>query len=371
MVTGLFAVRNLMGPGSHSCWERTSAASDAIRVAVCSDPSVKVCFGSNIIGKNTYVMIGGHNNHTLSDEVHNIDLWERIKMLQGRAASINFVRLFDSGQYFTSDELGTTWELFNEDLEAELRDNSKGKIEDVAIAQSGEWIVIRHNSFASINDFPDSLDSQGFDEEFLEKLSQFYKDQRLRVESRSREIREANAANEAHEHSVAFNAARGAVERDERELFIRQRREKEQADQESAAAAGNAQLSAGIRISSLEATLERRLIEEANDINETEEKLRQTKEKLINRKLSFREAMQAMPPGTQSRIKLDDSNSTDSNNICVVCRDRPSVMAIVPCGHMCLCNTCSDVCMNGENDQPTCPLCRGDMQSVLRIYLGG
>ncbi len=204
-------------------------------------------------------------------------------------------------------------------------------------------MVTRHNSFASINDFPDSynseIDLQGLGEELLEKLDQFYTDQLLRVTSRNREIREANAANEARSAS-------------------------------SAAAADIAQLRAAVRISSLEATLERRLIEEANDINETEEKLRQTKEKLLNRKRSFREAIQAMPPGTQSRIKIDDSNNTDSNNVCVVCRDRPSVMAVVPCGHMCLCNTCSDVCMNGENGQPTCPLCRGDMRSVLRIYLG-
>lgn len=368
--------QKLDGSGSHSWWERTSAASEAIRGAVCSNPSVKVSFGSNRLGQKTYVMIGGLFNHTLSDEVHNDDLWERIEMLQDEAASINFVRLFHNGQYFISDELGTKWELFNEDLKAELRDNSKGKIEDVAVSKNGDWIVIRHNSFASINDFPGSynseIDLQGIDEELLEKLNQFYTDQRLRVVSRNREIREANTANEAH--SVAFNAAREAVQREERELFLRQTRDRELSDQETAAAvaaADIAQVNAATRISSLEATLEKRLIEEANDIKETEEKLRQTKEKLLNRKRSFREAMQAMPPGTQSRIKIDDSNSNDdSNNTCVVCRDRPSLMAVVPCGHMCLCNTCSDVCMNGDNDQPTCPLCRGDMQSVLRIYLG-
>jgi len=161
-------------------------------------------------------------------------------------------------------------------------------------------------------------------------------------------------------------------EREERELFLRHAREEEQeahAENETDYTAA-AQLNAAIRISSLEATLERRLIEEANDIKETEEKLRETKEKLLNRKRSFREAMQSMPPETQSRITLDDSNTTSSDNICIICHDGPSLMAVIPCGHVCLCTNCSDVCMNGQNGQRTCPLCRGHMQSVLRFYLG-
>ena len=61
----------------------------------------------------------------------------------------------------------------------------------------------------------------------------------------------------------------------------------------------------------------------------------------------------------------------DSNqNTCVICQDNVSIMAVIPCGHLCLCNECSEVCMGGQNGQRTCPICRGNMQSVLRIYSG-
>ena len=347
------------GSGNYSWWDKTSLGAAEIKEAVDSNSSVRVSFGK--WSDETYIIIGDNNDYTLSDEIHNLDLWVRIYLLRERSKSINFVRLFNDGQYFISDELGTKWKISNDDLEAELRDNSNGRIEDVAVSDIGDWVVIRHNSFAS---------SDGVGEDLREKLTEFFTEQRLRVVNRSREIREANTANEAH--SIAFNAAREAVEREERELFLRHTREAERATNQETAAADIAQINAATRISSLEATLEKRLIEEANDIKETEEKLRETKEKLLNRKRSFREAMQSMPPGTQSRITLDDSNTTDSNNVCVcvICHDAPSVMAVIPCGHVCLCNACSDVCMTGQNGQPTCPLCRGAMQSVLRIYLG-
>ncbi len=344
------------GSGSHSWWDRESAASEILQEAVSFGPSLEVSCGTDEYEEETYVILRDHSIINLSDDVHNHDLWERLRMLLDLEKSIHFVRLFDDGQYFISDEMGTRWEVNYACLEDELCDNSKGKIEDVALSENGYWVVIRHNSVA--------FSDQGLDVELLEKVNQFFADQRFHVTKRNREIREANAANAAHE-------------REPRESFIREFQQPEQACQEiaaAAAAADIAQVNAVARISSLEAALEKRLIEEAIDIKETEERLRQTiretKEKLLNRKRSLREAMQAMPPGTQSRIPIDDLNSTDSHNICVVCCDRPSVMAAVPCGHVCLCNTCSDVCMSGENGQPTCPLCRGAMQSVLRIYLG-
>jgi len=192
---------------------------------------------------------------------------------------------------------------------------------------------------------------------------------------------------EAAEREERERVEREAAEREERERILREaaereerreriRREAERAEREAkeaeAAARAAAQLNAATRISSLEATLEKRLIEEARDIKDTEEKLR-------NRKRSFHEAIQSMPLATQSRITLDDdantsnnsnSNSNSNSSTCVICHDESSVMAVIPCGHVCLCNTCSDVCMNGRNGQRTCPLCRGNMQSVLRIYLG-
>lgn len=344
------------GTGGHSWWGGELSGSQSFKLAVNLYSAVAVSVGASNFD-TTYVIVQGNSNgYVLSPHTHNYELRGRLE----RAKSINYVRLFNDGQYFISDELGIEWKIcYNDALVAELSDNSKGKIEDVAVADNGDsWVVIRHNSFAS---------SSELNEDLRTKLTEFYSEQRRRVAARNREILR---------HRLAFNAAREAVEREERELFLRRAQEAEEAKYEEtdaafdADAAAAAQLKAVIRISSLEATLERRLIEEANDIKETEEKLRETKDKLLNRKRSFREAILSMPPETQSRINLDYSNTTSSDNICVVCHDGPPVMAVVPCGHVCLCTNCSDVCMTGENEQRPCPLCRGHMQSVLRIYLG-
>ncbi len=185
---------------------------------------------------------------------------------------------------------------------------------------------------------------------------------RERKAAREREAREAaereereREAREAAEREERERVRREAAEREER---VRIRRETLRAEREEREAAAAAQRNAATRISSLEATLEKRMVEEAKDIKDMEAMLRK-------KKRSFHESMQSMPPETRSRITLDN----DSNqNTCVVCHDEVSIMAVVPCGHLCLCNRCSEVCMSGQSS--TCPICRGNMQSVLRIYSG-
>mmetsp|Transcript_22711 Transcript_22711/g.54818 ORF Transcript_22711/g.54818 Transcript_22711/m.54818 type:complete len:91 (-) Transcript_22711:61-333(-) len=85
---------------------------------------------------------------------------------------------------------------------------------------------------------------------------------------------------------------------------------------------------------------------------------------LLRRKRSL---LDDMPPAVRARSGLDDDQGA---SICVVCHDKTAVMAVIPCGHVCLCNACSDACMSGQAGANSCPLCRGDMQRVLRIYMG-
>jgi len=123
------------------------------------------------------------------------------------------------------------------------------------------------------------------------------------------------------------------------------------------------------RISSLEAILEERLVEEAKDIKETEAKL-------TKRKRTFHDTMKSIPARTRSRISLGDdttqgeAGTTSSNGACVICQDEVAVMAIVPCGHLCMCIECSDACISGRAGSQSCPLCRGNIKRVLRIYMG-
>ena len=45
--------------------------------------------------------------------------------------------------------------------------------------------------------------------------------------------------------------------------------------------------------------------------------------------------------------------------------DSPRSHTFVPCGHLCVCATCSDAVMNGNK---ACPICRVPAQMAMRIH---
>ncbi len=48
---------------------------------------------------------------------------------------------------------------------------------------------------------------------------------------------------------------------------------------------------------------------------------------------------------------------------CCVCMDKKKTMAIVPCGHMCLCPGCAHL-----DELDSCPVCRGPITATLRVF---
>ena len=48
--------------------------------------------------------------------------------------------------------------------------------------------------------------------------------------------------------------------------------------------------------------------------------------------------------------------------LCVVCVEREKELALVPCGHVCLCSVCF-------RSVTSCPMCRAEFTSSVRIYL--
>jgi hypothetical protein len=50
--------------------------------------------------------------------------------------------------------------------------------------------------------------------------------------------------------------------------------------------------------------------------------------------------------------------------VCAICMDRPISVALVPCGHHCLCDSCS------EHFKPPapCPICRRTVAHILRTF---
>jgi len=71
----------------------------------------------------------------------------------------------------------------------------------------------------------------------------------------------------------------------------------------------------------------------------------------------------------KSEMEMQQHEKEDQDSIepveegreCVVCWSRKSVVALVPCGHVCLCQQCSAL--------PECPMCRAPVSSYLRVYL--
>lgn len=54
---------------------------------------------------------------------------------------------------------------------------------------------------------------------------------------------------------------------------------------------------------------------------------------------------------------------------CVVCFEKPRSHAFVPCGHLCVCETCAPRFANSCTGTISCPLCRQEVRVVTRIFL--
>ena len=54
---------------------------------------------------------------------------------------------------------------------------------------------------------------------------------------------------------------------------------------------------------------------------------------------------------------------------CVICTDAAAEVAVVPCGHRCLCVTCARTLLASPPAQKRCPMCRVGLQSTLRVYV--
>jgi len=68
-------------------------------------------------------------------------------------------------------------------------------------------------------------------------------------------------------------------------------------------------------------------------------------------------------PATPEATQPPDPQPTEPSRAgsCVICMERAADFAIVPCGHRCLCQHCS-------YSLDRCPMCRGVLQGVLKIF---
>uniref|UniRef100_G1DG22 E3 ubiquitin-protein ligase n=1 Tax=Capra hircus TaxID=9925 RepID=G1DG22_CAPHI len=65
--------------------------------------------------------------------------------------------------------------------------------------------------------------------------------------------------------------------------------------------------------------------------------------------------------------KPSDEETSDNSNECVVCLSDPRDTLILPCRHLCLCNSCADTLRYQASN---CPICRLPFRALLQIRAG-
>ncbi len=280
--------------------------------------------GTNGDAEEMCVIIKRNNGCSFSNIPDSLE--SRLKWITESGKSIEFIRLFDDGEYFIKDSEsirwgGVEWHL-NQDL---MLGERNGKIHDVALAKDGCWVVIRDDEFSS---------SVGISEKLDQELTSFY--------SHVKRAQQERLAKEAAEREAKNKAPK------ERKRLTREAAEGERMEREE---------------------------EEQKLVLELQEEYKETEvlEKLIKRRR--KEVMlrvESLPPSRRSSVmeKMTDRKISSSSSAkvddCVVCHDNEAVRAIVPCGHHCLCDSCAAQVMTSV--PKTCPLCRESVQMTLKIY---
>ena len=74
------------------------------------------------------------------------------------------------------------------------------------------------------------------------------------------------------------------------------------------------------------------------------------------------DAAEEAPPTQRPRVQQATTDVFKSDNACVVCLDAAKTHIFVPCGHLCVCESCT-TSLNLK-----CPICRATASLVMRTY---
>jgi hypothetical protein len=77
-----------------------------------------------------------------------------------------------------------------------------------------------------------------------------------------------------------------------------------------------------------------------------------------------------MMPAMDEGLSSARLSSSDDENECCVCYDRPIDTGLAPCGHVALCEACATRLYNSGARGRRCPLCRADIENLVFISDG-
>jgi chromosome segregation ATPase len=127
------------------------------------------------------------------------------------------------------------------------------------------------------------------------------------------------------------------------------------------------------RANALEQLLVDCLQEEIGSVIAEQASLRDREERLKARIRSLELAMKNLPPTSTTHLQdmLKEARENQCilvNAQCSVCHEQSATRAVIPCGHLALCDACTKTITTLDSSQRHCPLCRGHLLSTLHIY---
>ncbi len=81
-------------------------------------------------------------------------------------------------------------------------------------------------------------------------------------------------------------------------------------------------------------------------------------------------SLQSAPVGPSTSKKLSEHEETGKLEGCKICLDEIGNMLLLPCKHLCMCNSCARILLSSVEggNCAQCPLCRTDIRNVQKIY---
>ena len=113
---------------------------------------------------------------------------------------------------------------------------------------------------------------------------------------------------------------------------------------------------------------------EIESLKHEQEALHQQQERFHARWKASHKTLQRFAPSKRKEeladalAQVSKNNYSAANGPCVVCHDLPATLAVIPCGHLCLCDVCVETFDMVEEIQKQCPVCRGLLMSTVKIY---
>lgn len=94
----------------------------------------------------------------------------------------------------------------------------------------------------------------------------------------------------------------------------------------------------------------------------------------INAPSSVDWLLERLAPNSSRNITLqpsDDETAQTEEEECVICKTNKCKIFCIPCGHLCVCNTCALMLLDTSTGRQTagkCPMCRSVFQGLNKVY---